>query len=80
MHICLQDAQVPDWMTKGKTTLIQKDPYNGTAPKNYRHITCSTMMWKILTAQIREKIFYSLTNYGWLPDKKDPEAQQSYST
>ena len=23
---CQQDAQVPDWMTKGKTTLIQKDP------------------------------------------------------
>ena len=26
MNRCLQDAQVPDWMTKGKTTLIQKDP------------------------------------------------------
>ena len=26
MNRCFQDAQVPDWMTKGKTTLIQKDP------------------------------------------------------
>ena len=25
MNRCLQDAQVPDWMTKEKTTLIQKD-------------------------------------------------------
>ena len=33
MNRCLQDAQVPDWMTKGKTTLIQKDPSKGTAPK-----------------------------------------------
>ena len=26
MNRSLQGAQVPDWMTKGKTTLIQKDP------------------------------------------------------
>ena len=25
MNRCLQDAQVHDWMTKGKTTLIQKE-------------------------------------------------------
>ena len=40
MNRCLQGAQVPDWMTKGKTTLIQKDPSKGTAPNNYRLITC----------------------------------------
>ena len=55
MNRCLQDAHVPEWMTKGKTTLIQKDPSKGTAPNNYRPITCLPMMWKILTAQIREK-------------------------
>ncbi len=55
MNRCLQGAQVPDWMTKGKTTLIQKDPSKGTAPNNYRPIICLPMMWKILTAQIREK-------------------------
>ena len=32
MNRCLQDAQVPEWMTKGKTTLIQKDPNKGIAP------------------------------------------------
>ena len=31
-------------------------------PNNYRHITCLLMMWKILTAQIREEIYYSLTS------------------
>ena len=59
MNRCLQGAQLPDWMTKGKTTLNQKDPSKGTAPNNYRPITCLPMMWKILTAQIREKIYYS---------------------
>ena len=50
MNKCLQGAQVPEWMTKGKTTLIQKDPCKRTAPNNYRPITYLPMMWKILTA------------------------------
>ena len=40
MNRCLQDAQVPDWMTKGKTTLIKKHPCKGTIPNNYWPITC----------------------------------------
>ena len=70
MNRCLQDAYVPEWMTKGKTTLIQKDPSKGTAPNNYRPITCLPMMWKILTAQIREKIYYSLTIHGLFPGEQ----------
>ena len=57
-------------MTKRKTTLIQKDPSKETAPNNYRSITCLPMMWKILTAQIREQIHYSLTSRGWFPDEQ----------
>ena len=63
-----QDAQVPDWMTKGKTTLIQKDPSKGTAPNNYRPITCLPMMWKLLTARIREEIYYSIISRGLFPE------------
>ena len=70
MNRCLQDAQVPDWKTKGKTTLIQKDPSKGTAPNNYRPITCLPMMWKILTAQIRKEIYYLLTSRGLFPDEQ----------
>ena len=70
MNRCLQGAQVREWMTKGKTTLIQKDPSKGTALNNYRPITCLPMMWKILTAQIREKIYYSLTSRGLFPDEQ----------
>ena len=64
MNRCLQDVQVSDSMSKGKTTLIQKDPNKGTAPTNYRPITCLPMMWKILTVQIREEIYNSLTSHG----------------
>ena len=70
MNRCLQDAQVPEWITKGKTTLIQKDPNKGTAPNNYRPTACLPMMWKILTAQIRGKIYYSLTSHGLFPDEQ----------
>ena len=57
-------------MTKGKTTLIKKDPSKRTAPNNYRLITCLPMMWKILTVQIRENIYYSLTSCGLFPDEQ----------
>ena len=67
MNRCLQ---VPEWMTKGKTTLIQKDRIKGTAPNNYWPITCLPMMRKILTAQIREKIYYSLRRRGLFPDEQ----------
>ena len=33
MNRCLQGVHVPKWITKGKTTLIQKDPSKGTASK-----------------------------------------------
>ena len=59
----------------------------GTAPpNNNRHITCLPIMWKILTAQIREEIYNPLTKAAdnSLRNRKDatkdPEAQESYST
>ena len=70
MNRCLQDAQVPDWMTKGKTTLIHKDPNKGTAANNYRPITCLPVMWKILKAKIREEIYNSLTSRGLFPEEQ----------
>ena len=70
MNRCLQGAHVPEWMTKGKTTLIQKDLGKGTTPNNYRPMTCLPMMWKILTAQIMENIYYSLTSRELFPDKQ----------
>ena len=70
MKKCLQSAYVPKWMTKRRTTLIQKDPSKGTAPNNYQPITCLPLMWKILPAQIREEIYYSLRSRGLFPDEQ----------
>ena len=70
MNSCLQGAEVPDWMTKGKTTLIQNNPNKRVTLNNYGPINCLPMMWKILTAQIREDIYYSLTSRGLFPEEQ----------
>ena len=45
---CLQDCifqvNVPVWMVRGRTVLIQKDPAKGAHASNYRPITCLPMM------------------------------------
>ena len=80
MNRCLQDVHVPESITKGKTTLIRKDPRKETVPNNYRPITCLPMMWKILTAQIRVKIYYSPTSRGLFPDEQKGCRKESRGT
>ena len=50
----INKTEIPEWMITRKTTQIQKYPLKGTASNNYWPVTCLPMMWKILTAQIRE--------------------------
>ena len=40
----LDSGEVPEWMVKGRTVLIQKIPAKGTAVGNYRPITCLPLM------------------------------------
>ena len=69
MNRCLQRTYAPEWMTKGNTILIQKDPSKGTDASNYRPITCLLRIWKILTAQIRKEVYYSLTSRRFFPQE-----------
>ena len=80
MNRYLQGAQVPEWMTKGKTTSIQEDSSNGTVPNNYTPITCLPMMWDILTAQVREEIYYSVTSRGLFPEEQKGCCKRSRGT
>ena len=77
MNKGIQETEIREWMTKGKTTLIQKDPFKGTAPDNYRPITCLPMMWKILTAQIREKIYNSVISCRLFPEDTERTPQEN---
>ena len=40
----------------------QKAPQKGTGTNNYRPITYLQMMWKIITVQIREEIYFYFIN------------------
>ena len=70
MNKCLQEAHVPKWMTIGKRILIQKDPLKGTTLNNYKPMTCLSMMWKILTVQIRKEIYDLLISHGLFPEEQ----------
>ena len=39
---------VPIWLTRGRTSLLQKDKSKGNVASNYRPITCLPLMWKLL--------------------------------
>ena len=80
MNRSLQGAHVPDWMTKGKSTLIQKAILKETTPNNYRPITCLQMMSKTSTPEIREDIYYLLTRCGLLPVQKKGICKRSRGT
>ena len=57
--IVMKETNILEWMTKGKTTKIQKDfPKRQPFPTNTDPThTCLPIMWKILTAQILKRRF-----------------------
>ena len=50
LQICIVVSDVPTWMTKGKITLIQKDPEKGNAANNYYPIACLPLKWMLVTS------------------------------
>ena len=70
LQSCLDTGIVPDWMTKGETLLIMKDPEKGAAAGNYRPIICLPVMWKLLTGIISDKLYEFLDAGNILPDEE----------
>uniref|UniRef100_A0A3B5PPD0 Reverse transcriptase domain-containing protein n=1 Tax=Xiphophorus maculatus TaxID=8083 RepID=A0A3B5PPD0_XIPMA len=56
MNQLLQSGTHPEWLTEGRTILIQKDPSKGPVPPNYRPITCLSTTWKLMSGIIAAKI------------------------
>ena len=57
MQKCLENGDMPMWMTKGRTILMQKDKEKGKEASNYRPITCLPLVWKLLTGVIEEDVY-----------------------
>ena len=64
---CLNEGNVPDWMVKGRTVLIQKDKAKGAAVGNFRPIACLPLMWKLLTGIFAEGLYQHLTENSLFP-------------
>nr|XP_054749778.1 uncharacterized protein LOC129255450 [Lytechinus pictus] len=67
MNEIVVNGNPPEWMTKGRTVLIPKDPTKGNIPSNYRPITCLPILWKLLTGIISEEIYQHLDDQEILP-------------
>ena len=50
-----QEGETPQWITKGRTVLIQKDKSKGSEANNYCPITCLPFTWKLLAGIIAVK-------------------------
>ena len=57
---CLDSVFVPSWLTRGRTSLLQKDKSKGNVASNYRPITCLPLMWKLLTDVIADQLYAHL--------------------
>ena len=64
---CLQQGNVPDWMTTGRTLLCLKDPKQGSLVSNFRPMTCLPLMWKLLTGVLAEELYRHLDENQLLP-------------
>ena len=51
---CLDSGFVPSWLTRGRTSLSQKDKRKGNVASNYGPITCLPFMWKLLIGVIAD--------------------------
>ena len=77
---CVERGEVPEWMVKGRTVLLQKDPAKGKVASNYRPIACLPLMWKLLTGIFAEKIYDHLHTNSLLPDEQKGCRKQSRGT
>ena len=80
LNKCVEEGNVPDWMVKGRTVLIQKDQAKGKVAGNYRPITCLPLMWKLLTGIFSEKIYQHLEANVLLPEEQKGCSKRSRGT
>ena len=67
---CLDSGFFPSWLTRGKTSLLQKDKSKGNVASNYRPITCLPLMWKLLIGIIADQIYAQLDQEKLLPEQQ----------
>ena len=59
------------FVQKGRTVLIQKHKAQGNIASNYRPITCSPLVWKLLTGVLTDEIYDYLKKKMLLPEEQN---------
>ena len=67
---CLDSGRVPDWLTRGRTVLIQNDKTEENIASNYQPITCLPLVWKLLTGILAGEIYCYLEKKMLLPEEQ----------
>ena len=67
---CLDSGFLIGWLTRRKTSLLQKDESKGNVASNYRPITCLPLMWKLLTGVIADQNYVQLDQEKLLPEEQ----------
>ena len=67
---CISNHQASEWVTTGRTALVQKDKSKGNVASNYRPVSCLPIMWKLLTGLICER------QYNYLEETNTKPHQQ----
>ena len=60
---------MPRWLTRRRTSLLQKDKSKGNVASNYRPITCFPLIRKLLTGVIVDQIYVHLDQKKLLPEE-----------
>ena len=48
---------MPSWLTRGRTSMLQKGKSKGHVASNYRPIACLPLMQKLMTGVIADQIY-----------------------
>ena len=67
---CLDSGFVSSCLTRGRTSLVQKDKSKGNEASNNRPITCLPLMWKFLTGVIADQIYAHIDQKNLLPEEQ----------
>eukprot|EP00794_Sanderia_malayensis_P021421 gene21421-biopygen13239 len=73
------EAEIPNWLMTGKTTLIHKGGET-TDPANYRPIACLNTAYKIMTACLSDVLMRHTRTFGLLPCEQRSMRTGSWGT
>ena len=67
---CLHTRLLPSWLTRGRTSLLQKNKGKGNVVGKYRPIAFLPLMRKLLTGVIADQIYAHLDQESLLPEEQ----------